>query len=92
MMGQAKQRRLQAVQNGTPHPAKPPAYQLIEGQVIDQQQADGTILRIQLFHVADKDGIRAMNTPSGPVPITIASLPVPVGKGIIVPSGPLPGV
>lgn len=59
---------------------------LVEGQPVDQQQPDGTILRIAIFHLTDEHGgMRVMNTPNGPMPITFASLPIPIGRGLLLP-------
>lgn len=92
-MGQARQRQLQAI-NGeqpTPKPEMPTVYGLVEGQQIEQQQPDGTIVRIPIFHPVDeKGGVRCVKRQDGSlVPIAFAGLPVPVGRGLIVAAGPL---
>ena len=92
--GTAARPNLMAMPNGRAHQPEPPARPVFlvtpAGQV-QQQDEDGTIFRIQMFQCLSPDGsLLCEQTPAGNVPVTIAALPIPVGKGIIVPGGPMP--
>lgn len=94
-MGEARRRHLKALETGTPvQPKKPRIYGLIEAPPVDQQQPDGSVVRIPIFHIADENGVRAVNTPAGPVPLAIAGVPIllKAASGLIVPAAPLPKV
>ncbi|MGH2362426.1 MAG: hypothetical protein ACRDGM_18030 [bacterium] len=67
---------------------KPMRLVLVPAGVQQVTGPDGTILNVAMFQLMLSNGMLfAIQTPAGAVPVTIAAMPIPVGKGIVLAGG-----
>ncbi len=92
-MGEARRRHLRAVQAGTPvrpKTPKPGRYRIAEGEHVTSQQPDGTVVLTPVLHLLDENGaVLVVDTAAGPVPISLAGLPIALRRSPILSSGGL---
>ena len=91
-MGEAKRRKVAGLApkgDGTkpPEPTKPgQRFGLVPAGRLEQVAPDGTKYTALVFHVVTPDGVQLVEqTPAGPVPVTVVSQAIPLGRAVLVP-------
>lgn len=69
-----------------PKAAKPLAFKVVHHNRFEEQGADGMVMARNVFRVVSPDGSTLCeDTPTGPMPVLLMSVPQPVRKSVVTP-------